>query len=257
MDRFTNRTIIVTGAAGALGAAMVRRYIAEGATVVAGARHSDRLAGLVDELGRDRVIPAELDVTDQEQWAAAVTAAEDASGPVSVLVNNAARAVGGPVADLPVSNFREVLETNLVGSFLGIQAVVPSMRRGGGGNILNLNSVGGLGAAAGLVSYGASKWGMRGLTLTAAKELARDGIRVNGFHPGIIDTPLAYDPHGDLWSPVGDYAVPRLATVEEISAYVAFLTSDDARFSTGTELLADGGFMLGPIGEAATVPAAG
>ena len=237
MDRFTDRTVIVTGAAGA--------------------RRTDRLAGLVDDLGHDRVIAAELDVTDQEQWAAAVAAAEEASGPVSVLVNNAAQAIGGPVADLPVSDFGKVLETNLVGTFLGIQAVVPSMRRGGGGNILNLNSVGGLGPAAGLVSYGASEWGVRGLTLTAAEELARDGIRVNGFHPGIIETPLAHDPAGNLWSPVDDYAVPRLATVEEIGTYVAFLTSDDARFATGTELLADGGFMLGPVSDTATMPATG
>ena len=131
------------------------------------------------------------------------------------------------------------------------------MRRGGGGCILNVNSVGGLGPAAGLVSYGASKWGVRGLTLTAAKELARDRIRVNGFHPGIIDTPLAYDPEGNLWAPTDDYAVPRLATVDEISTYVAFLTSDDARFATGTELLADGGFMLGPISNDAAAHATG
>lgn len=130
MDRFTDRTVIVTGAAGALGAAVVRRYVAEGATVVAGARRSDRLADLVDELGHDRVVAAELDVTDQEQWAAAVAAAEETSGPVSVLVNNAAQAIGGLIADLPVGDFRKVLETNLVGTFLGIQAVVPSMRRG-------------------------------------------------------------------------------------------------------------------------------
>lgn len=144
-----------------------------------------------------------------------------------------------------------MIDTNLVGTFLGMRAVVPSMRRAGGGSIVNINSTAGLGVAAGLTAYGASKWGIRGLTRIAAKELARDGIRVNGVHPGIIETPLAYDPAtGSLIVGVDDFAIPRLVDVEEISTYVLFAASGDASFSTGVEFVADGGMMLGPLAPA-------
>ncbi len=256
MSRFTDKTVIVTGAAGALGSSMVRRFAAEGANVVIGARREEQVTDLVEELGGDKVLFAKLDVTDEQQWADAVRKTEDAFGPVSVLINNAALAIMGTIEELTVDEFREVSNTNLVGAFLGIRAVAPSMRRAGAGSIVNVNSTVGLAAAAGLAAYGTSKWGIRGLTKIAAKELARDNIRVNGFHPGVIDTPLAYDPDGNLWQGVDEQAIPRLANVDEMSAYVAFLASDDAAYSTGTELVADGGFMLGPLAPAASDTAA-
>ena len=126
-------------------------------------------------------------------------------------------------------------------------------RLAGGGSIVNINSTAGLGVAAGLAAYGASKWGIRGLTKIAAKELARYNIRVNGVHPGIIETPLAYDPAtGKLIVGVDDFVIPRLADVDEISPYVLFAASDDALFSTGVELVADGGMMLGALEPAAS-----
>ena len=257
MSRFTNKTAIVTGAAGALGTSMVRRFAAEGANVVIGARREEQVTYLVEELGSDRGVFAELDVSNEQQWAEAVQTAEDTFGPVSILVNNAARAIVGTTESLTADEFREVIDTNLVGTFLGMRAVVPSMRRVGGGSIVNINSTAGLGVAAGLAAYGASKWGIRGLTKIAAKELARDNIRVNGVHPGIIETPLAYDPAtGDLIVGVDNFAIPRLADVDEISTYVLFTASDDAAFSTGVEFIADGGMMLGVIEPAASDTAA-
>lgn len=257
MSRFTNKTAIVTGAAGALGGSLVRRFVAEGANVVIGARREEQVTDLVDELGHDRVVFAKLDVSDEQHWTAAVRTAEDTFGPVSILVNNAARAIVGTIESLTADEFREVIDTNLVGTFLGMRAVLPSMRRAGGGSIVNINSTAGLGAAAGLAAYGASKWGIRGLTRIAAKELARDGIRVNGVHPGIIETPLAYDPAtGNLIVGVDDQAIPRLADVDEISSYVLFVASDDASYSTGDEFVADGGSLLGPLAPAASATAA-
>ena len=95
--------------------------------------------------------------------------------------------------------------------------------------------------------YGTSKWGIRGLTKIAAKELGREGIRLNGVHPGIIESPLAYDPaSGELIVSVDDQPLPRLADVEEISTLVLYAASDDAAYSTGTEFVADGGYLLGP-----------
>lgn len=249
MSRFANQTVIVTGAGGALGTSMVRRFYGEDANVVIGARHKEQVTGLIDELGNDRAVYAQLDVTDEQQWAAAVQTAEDTFGPVSVLVNNAARAIVGTIESHTPDQFRQVIDTNLVGTYLGIRAVLPSMRRAGGGSIVNINSTAGLGVPAGLAAYGASKWAIRGLTRIAAKELARDNIRVNGVHPGIIETPLAYDPAtGQLIVGVDDQAIPRLADVEEVSTYVLFAASGDASYSTGSEFVADGGFLLGPLG---------
>ncbi len=133
-----------------------------------------------------------------------------------------------------------MLDTNLTGALLGIRAAAPSMRKAGGGSIVNVNSIAGLTAAPGLVAYSSSKWAVRGLTRAAAKELARDNIRVNAVHPGIIETPLAYDPDGNL-------AVPRNASPDEIAGFILFTASDQARFATGSEVLADHGYMLGAI----------
>jgi 3alpha(or 20beta)-hydroxysteroid dehydrogenase len=248
MNRFTGKTVIVTGGAGALGRTMVRRFAAEGANVVIGARRERHAIALIEQLGSNSVVFARLDVTDEQQWTATVRYSEERFGPVSILVNNAGKAAVGAIESLTAEQFREVIDTNLVGTFLGTRAVVPSMRRGGGGSIVNINSIAGLGADVGLAAYGSSKWGIRGLTRIAAKELASDNIRVNGVRPGVIDTPLAYDPAtGAPHVSVDNQAIPRLADVDEISTYMLFVASDDAAYSTGNEFVADGGFMLGAV----------
>lgn len=123
------------------------------------------------------------------------------------------------------------------------------MRKAGGGSIVNVNSIAGLVGAPGLVSYGASKWAIRGLSRTAAMEFARDNVRVNSVHPGIVNTPLAYDKEtGKELVPVDSFAIPRQASPEEIAEYILFVASEQAAFSTGCEFVADGGFLLGPLG---------
>lgn len=242
---------LVTGAAGGLGAGMTRAFVEEGASVVMGARvkrNADTLNELVSELGPKRVAVADLDVSSEDSWAEAVATAEVSFGTVTVLVNNAARAIPGTVESYTLAQFREVLDTNLIGTFLGMKAVIPGMRAAGGGSIVNVNSTAGLGVPVGLAGYGTSKWAMRGLTKIAAKELARDNIRVNGFHAGIIETPLAYHPEtGIPLVDVSVFAMPRRASVAEMSRYMVFAVAEGCAFSTGTELVADGGALLGVL----------
>jgi len=250
--RFEDTTVLVTGAAGALGSELVRGFAAEGARVAATARDLADAGVLADELGADRVLPVALDVTRAEQWAAAVATAEERFGPVGVLVNNAARLIPGTTESLTEEQLEAVIATNVFGAWHGVRAVAPSMRRRGGGSIVNVNSIAGLRAAPGLMAYSTSKWALRGLTRAAAAELAPDAIRVNAIHPGIIDTPLARDPDtGAELVPVDRHAIPRMASSAEIARYVLFLASGEAAFSTGTELVADGGFLLGPVEHAA------
>lgn len=247
-ERFIGRCVLITGAVGGLGEALVRGFAGEGASVVVASRHpadGEKLAGSVG----NRSISVDLDVTSETSWKQAVEKGERAIGLISVLVNNAAHVVTGGVESVSLEGWSKVLDTNLTGTLLGMRAVVPSMRKAGGGSIVNVNSVAGLLGAPGLACYGASKWAIRGLTRTAAMEFARDKIRVNGVHPGIINTPLAFDKKtGKELVPVDSFAIPRQATPQEIAEYILFVASEQAAFSTGCEFVADGGFLLGPLG---------
>jgi len=246
-ERFSEQTVMITGAIGGLGAAMARAFASEGATVIVTGRKEAPGIALAKEIGAGAFF-VPLDVTDEDSWRAAIEETERQRGPLSVLINNAAYLAVGGVESVPLAEWHAVIETNLTGAFLGIRAAAPSMRKAGGGSIVNISSIAGLHGTPGLAAYGASKWGIRSLTRTAAYELARDNIRVNSVHPGIIDTPLAYDPKtGEELVPTDHFAVPRMASVDEIVRYVLFVASDEAAFSTGSEFVADGGFALGPI----------
>jgi 3alpha(or 20beta)-hydroxysteroid dehydrogenase len=251
MGRFENQTVIVTGGARGMGASYACGFVAEGANVVISDVLEQEGVALSAELG-DQAIFALHDVTSEADWAATVAAAEDAFGPVSVLVNNAGIARTATLEELKPAAWRQVIDVNLTGQYLGIRAVVPSMRKAGGGAILNISSVVGLIAIPMEAAYVASKWGLRGLTKTAALELGRDNIRVNSIHPGAIDTPMvevARAPNGTPivgTGPISTYAIPRFAESNEVTRLVLFVASGEAGFSTGSEFVADGGMGLGP-----------
>ena len=251
MKRFENRTVIVTGGARGMGASHARGFIAEGANVV--------IADVVDQVGQSlavelggRAIFSRLDVTSEADWAATVTAAENAFGPVSVLVNNAGIVHFARIADTEPADWSRVIDINLTGTYLGIRAVASSMRKANGGAIVNISSGAGMSGAAGLGAYVASKWGVRGLTKTAALELARDHIRVNSIHPGATRTTMAAQPDVEavMAASVKNLAIPRIAEPEELTRLVLFVASDEASFSTGSEFIADGGALLGPVPDA-------
>jgi 3alpha(or 20beta)-hydroxysteroid dehydrogenase len=251
MKRFDNRTVIVTGGARGMGASHARGFIAEGANVVIADVVEQEGQSLADQLG-DGAIFSRLDVTSEADWAATVTAAETAFGPVSVLVNNAGIVHFAPIADTTPADWSRVIDINLTGTYLGIRALASSMRKAGGGAIVNISSGAGMSGAFGLGAYVASKWGVRGLTKTAALELARDKIRVNSIHPGATRTTMAAQPNVEtvVAASVRGLAIPRIAEPEELTRLVLFVASDEASFSTGSEFIADGGSLLRPVPDA-------
>lgn len=242
MGRFDGRVALISGGARGMGAEHVRALVAEGARVVFGDVLDDEGKALAAALG-DAVRYVHLDVTDEEQWNGAVALAEEAFGPVGLLVNNAGIVVFGTVADMDPAAFRHVVEVNLTGVYLGMHAAIPSLRRAGDGVIVNISSTAGMMGYAGINAYVASKWGVRGLTKAAAMELAPDGIRVVSIHPGPVRTPMTAGLGDGL---IAGQAIPRMGEPEEVTKLLLFLAAD-ATFSTGSEWIADGGALLGPI----------
>lgn len=242
--RFEGRTVLVSGGAMGIGAAHVRGFAGEGARVVFGDIDADAGGALAAELG-EAVSFVRHDVADGAGWERIVATAEERFGPVSVLVNNAAILPPFlPIDEVETADWQRVLDVNLTGTFLGIKHVAPSMRRAGGGSIVNTSSALGVMGTPNLSAYVSSKYGVRGLTQTAALELARDGIRVNSIHPGYTRTPMNAEVAEEN---TRDLPVARFAEPEEVTAVAMFLASEEASFVTGAEYLVDGGAVTGTV----------
>jgi 3alpha(or 20beta)-hydroxysteroid dehydrogenase len=245
--RLAGKTAIVTGAAQGMGAETARIFAEQGARVVLMDIQSDRGGALARDIGSPAVF-AEGDVRREADWARTVATACARFGGVDILVNNAGIWNVATLETLKRENLQEMLDVNLFGVVLGMQAVIPSMRERGGGSIVNISSVAGLQGTNGLAAYAASKWAVRGVTKVAAMELGLHGIRVNSIHPGGVDTPMS-NPNGIARSVIDGYMkhVPlrRIAGPEEIARMSLFLASDEASYVNGTELVVDGGWAAG------------
>ncbi len=242
--RFAGKTVLVTGSAKGQGAEEVRRFAAEGASVVVADVLDDEGEATAKAIG-DAARYVHLDVTSEDDW----TALTESLDELHVLVNNAG--VLGPFTPLfksDVDAFRRTLDINLVGTFLGHKHGGRKIWKSGGGAIVNISSISGMWGTPYAAAYTASKWAIRGLTKAAAVELGRNGIRVNSVHPGGVKT--------DMTAAMGDEGdsdwykrlpVPRIGTVDDIAAAVLFLASDEAAYITGTELVIDGGTLAGDL----------
>ncbi|HTJ63368.1 MAG TPA: SDR family NAD(P)-dependent oxidoreductase [Alphaproteobacteria bacterium] len=246
-----NKIAFVTGGARGIGAATAKLLHAEGAKVVIADRRADEAGITVDVLNaarRGSALFVPLDVVSEAEWQAAIEATERTFGPISVLVNNAGIIRVAPLDQMTVENFRKVVDTNLVGTFLGLKYGAESLKRAGGGSIVNFSSVQGMEGREGFSAYAASKFGIRGLTKTAAIELGPFGIRVNAVVPGPTKTKMIERPgwkDEDYDAMYGKYPLGRMANAEEIARMVLFLASGQSSFCTGGDYVVDGGTLAG------------
>ncbi|MFE2880533.1 glucose 1-dehydrogenase [Streptomyces roseus] len=237
MVSLEGKVVVITGAGRGQGAAGARLCAEAGARVVVTDVREEEGRAVASSLG-DRGLYVRHDVAEEAGWAQVVREAVRAFGTISALVNNAALWRTAHVERQRREEFEALLRVNLLGPFLGIQAVAPVLRAAGGGSIVNVSSTAGLVGIPGHAAYGSTKFGLRGLTRSAALDLAGDRIRVNSVHPGVIDTPMVAEVAGRDWTHV---PMGRMGRPEEVGELVLFLCSDASSYVTGAEFAVDGG----------------
>jgi 3alpha(or 20beta)-hydroxysteroid dehydrogenase len=241
MGQLEGKRILITGAAQGMGAVHARRCIEEGASVLLTDLQTEEGEAIAAELGQAAVFERQ-DVTNPGDWDRVVARAQDAFGGLDGLVNNAAIWWTRPIVDEDADALRRMLEVNVVGTFHGIQKVVPLMREAGGGSIVNLSSIAGTRGIPDHGSYGASKWAVRGLSKVAAIELGQWNIRVNTVHPGAIGgTGMFLVPESEYETMFAAQPLRRPGERSEVSGLVIFLLSDHSSYVTGHEHVIDGG----------------
>jgi NAD(P)-dependent dehydrogenase (short-subunit alcohol dehydrogenase family) len=243
----TGRRTLITGAAAGIGKACAELFAKQGAKVLVTDVDTAGAERLAAELGEGHG-SATLDVTQADQWQAAVAAAEEQLGGLDVLVNNAGIEIGAPLTETEEADFDRLMRINVTGTFLGIKASVPLLAASGSGSIVNMSSVAGLGGAPLLGAYCASKGAVVRLSEVAAIELRAANIRVNAVCPAFIDTAMVdrlVSPfEAAVGMPFGEVLKlkqGRIGDVSEVAEMVAFLASEDSSFTTGSHYVLDGG----------------
>lgn len=258
--KLEGKVALITGGGGAMGGAQARLFASEGAAVCVADLFLEKAEAVAWEVreagGRSLAVP--LDVQRSDQWGDAVAAAEQELGAISILCNNAGANFRVTFDEQTEEMWNVIIGTILTGSFLGIKAVVPSMRRAGGGVIVNLGSIASIRPGGGSPAYGAGKMGLIGLTRSAAASYARDNIRCVLVSPGHVDTPFLrannpYSPNDERTSidnpenyqrRLQGTLLGRLQTPEDIAKAFLFVVSDDASMITGSMITVDGGAAM-------------
>ena len=243
MGRLDGKVAFITGGARGQGLEAAKLFVREGARVVLGDVLDTEGKEAANAIG-DSALFVHLDVTNEEDWRTAVNETENQFGDISILLNMAGILKFGKITEQPLAEYMSVINVNQVGVFLGMRAVFESMKRAGGGSIINVSSVEGLRGSVGLAAYTASKFAVRGMTKVAAGEFGKYGIRVNSIHPGVIDTAMLRAQTGDIdLNAVFKRGVPlrRTGTPEDIANMALFLASDESTYCSGAEFVVDGG----------------
>jgi 3-oxoacyl-[acyl-carrier protein] reductase len=246
MDLLTGQTAVVTGGAQGLGLAIAERFVDEGARVLLGDVNLEAAQAAADALaaraGAGVAIACRVDVTSERAVSTMVDAAVSTFGRLDVLVNNAGVLRDATMRKMPLDDFRAVLETHVLGTWLGTRAAAAVMREQGSGSIVNMSSISGKVGNVGQTNYSAAKAGIVGLTKAAAKEVAHLGVRVNAIQPGLIRTPMTETMREDIWQArLAEIPMQRFGEPGEVASVAAFLASDMSSYMTGTVLEVTGG----------------
>jgi 3alpha(or 20beta)-hydroxysteroid dehydrogenase len=242
MTELGEKTVIITGAAFGMGRSHSEVLAASGANVVVADIEVEEGMSVAHAIGK-RALFVRHDVSSGESWSRLIAETESAFGSVSSLVNNAGIGAPTPFEDLTEEVFRRYFEINQLSVFLGMKAVMPSMRRAKTAcSIVNISSIGGLRGCSGILPYVATKFAVTGMTKAAALDLAQYGIRVNSIHPGMIgNTRMLAGKEERIKGRLQRIPMNRIGEPHEVSNLVSFLVSDDSCYCTGAEFVIDGG----------------
>ena len=244
--RLKGKVAIVTGAASGIGLGIARLFAVEGASLVLTDVRQGEVERQLPGLKGNSHLALRLDVTQEDQWESTLNAANSKFGRVDILVNNAGIPAQGTIEETTLEQWRKVLAVNLDGVFLGCKHAIRSMKKTGGGVIVNVSSVGALKASLTGAAYGASKAGVWNLTRTVAASCARSGynIRCNSLHPGLTRTPMMDQAPPEMIERLkAGIPLQRLGAPEDIARAALYLASDESTYVTGTSLVVDGGYL--------------
>ncbi|MGB9995269.1 SDR family NAD(P)-dependent oxidoreductase [Streptomyces pseudogriseolus] len=244
--RLDGKVALITGATGGIGAATAELFAREGARLVLTDVATEPLQELARriEAGGAEVVTALLDVSSAREWEEVTALVRDRFGVLDVLVNVAGILDWPGVEDTREEVWDRVIDVNQKGTWLGMRAAMPLLRASGNASVINTSSVLGLVGSGAAAAYQASKGAVRLLSKTAAVEYARQGVRVNSIHPGVVATPMIQDlldEQGDQQPDVRRTPMRRAGRADEVATAILFLACDDSSFVTGSELVVDGG----------------
>ena len=245
--RLENKVALISGGARGMGAVEAKLFASEGARIIIGDIREEegrQVEAQINESGGDCFF-THLDVTSEANWLEAVAQAVARYGKLDILINNAGIFPMEKIEETTEESRDMVMDVNAKGVFLGTKSVIPAMRAAGGGSIINLSSIAGLVGSTYSASYNASKGAVRLLTKSTAIQYAREGIRANSIHPGLIDTLMAANLLADedlRQRRVATTPMGRVGRAEEVAYGALYLASDESSFMTGSELVIDGGF---------------
>jgi len=250
--RLKGKVAIITGAAGAQGAAEAKLFAKEGAKVVATDMNESGLQQVVEDIktAGGKAIGLVHDVTSSEDWDKVVKETVKEFGSIHILVNNAGITgkIQQPIEEMTIEEFEKIMAINAIGPFLGTKAVIEEMKKVEAASIVNISSLSGM-YGIGNPGYNSSKGALRSLTKNIALDYAKYNIRVNSVHPGSVETPMikeALDANDGEGRKMALRMIPLnfIGQPEDIANAVLFLASDESRYITGTELVIDGGALL-------------
>lgn len=245
--RFDGMVALVTGAAGGMGESHARLLAKQGAKVIVADINDEKGQKVAESIGEGAMY-AHLDVTKESDWLAVAKKAEERFGVITLLVNNAGITEMLSVDDIDETAYMRIFRINQMSIALSYRTVGKRMKDNGkGGAIVNISSIEGFVGSEMQSGYSSTKFAVRGLTRSAAREYARHNIRVNSVHPGVIETPILAPVRENapeaIEGMLAQIPLGRIAQPEEVSSVVAFLLSDEASYMTGTEVIVDGGFL--------------